>query len=184
MAGARELGGHEVAPPDLVQQRGHGIRAQRLRIEPVAPNLCADLREQAVRVVVRACADEHRNAQRFDAATEVGEEAQRRLIGPVRIVDHDRQRRLVCEVRHEPVESVEQPQGRRLAVLGSTEEDRLGQLRCPLKESLTVDVMPNDGLEQLPHDTERERALEFRPAALQHAHPRSRSVRAGGAHKS
>ena len=38
--------------------------------------------------------------------------------------------------------------------------------------------MPNDGVEQLPHDTERERALEFRPAAVQYAHSRGRGVRA------
>ena len=78
---------------------------------------------------------------------------------------------------------MEQPHGRRLDALGSTDEDRLGELRSPLKESLAVGAVPNDGLEQLPHDTERERALELRPAAVQHAHPRSRGVRAGGARK-
>ena len=96
---------------------------------------------------------------------EVGEEAQRGDVGPVRVVDQQDQRSPGREVRGQPVEAV-QHRGLRLGRRGP--EHRLSERRGAAEVEL-------GGLEQLTHDPEREVALELAGASAEHETRRERA---------
>ena len=183
VTGARELLVDRVAA-DLPQPARDALRPQRRGLETAAPDVRADLRQRrspaAARILVAPRADHDRDPQRVDAAGEVGEEAQRRLVGPVRVVDDERDRRLVGEVRDEPVEPVQQPRRRHVDALGHADQDRLGEPRGSLQQPLALGVTAYDRPQAHPHDPERILALELGPARVHDPHPALGGIRAAG----
>jgi hypothetical protein len=92
----------------------------------------------------------------------------------VDVVDRQQQRRPVRQVGAQPVQPVqhgERAVGQHPAAraAGGRLEDRRGQPGRALEQRGTVGG-GHDRLEQLPHDAERELALELRPARTGHGH--------------
>ena len=56
--------------------------------------------------------DDDERGQRVEAAREHAEEAQRGLVGPLGVVDHEHQRPLRCEVRAQPIQAVQRSEAR------------------------------------------------------------------------
>ena len=111
---------------------------------------------------------------------EVGEEAQRRAVAPVQVVDREHQRPLGGEVDGQPVQAVER--GERasppaVAVRpGCAEDGARAARRRRRAAGSRVAGSDERRLEQLAHDAERELALELAPRARQHAQPPPRAA--------
>ena len=122
VAGARE---GVVDWPVLPQQSPDAVEPERRRLDPRRRRVLADLRE---RTLLRgAGSDQQRDRERLHPPGDVREEAQRGLVGPVRVVDHEQHRCLLGKVGDQPVEAVENPDRGRLERLRDVEQDRSGQ---------------------------------------------------------
>ena len=108
---------------------------------------------------------------------EIRQEPQRRRVGPVRIVDEQRERPVAGEVcRHavQPVQDGERslrPERQGGGLREWDVEQRRRMARRALEGRRGVAVVDR-GLEQLPHDPEPERALELGPASRERRQPR------------
>ncbi len=114
--------------------------------------------------------DQHRRA--VEPPREVGEEAQRRPVRPVEVVDGQQQRLLRGEVEREPVERVQRRERGRALLVGRLLEQRAGGRGGARQLAACGDP----GLEQLAHDAVGELALELPGARLQHLQRRLRAL--------
>jgi hypothetical protein len=117
------------------------------------------------------------------------QEAQRRSVRPVRVVDHDRERVAVLrERRHQPGQSVPGRErrlgtGRRTSSVAAGPNQRGScQTRRAAQQPVALGVprVEHDGEQQLAGHAVRERLLERRPARRQHPQPRVAGGRDGG----
>ena len=123
--------------------------------------------------------DEQRDPQLLQAGHEEGQEAQRGRVGPVGVVDAEHDGLARGQVRAQPVEAVQDSEGRvgrgggRLAVLQRAREPEHagGQPRGPLQQvdALGGARLVEQRLEELAHDAEGEVALELCAARAQEA---------------
>jgi hypothetical protein len=162
--GAHELGGRRVAQRP---QRQAGAIVGELLPE----------RAGRLRIGHAAGSDEH-DRQAVEAPRQVAEEAQRRRVGPVGVVDGEHQGTAVGEVDGQPVEPVERSEGGvaplRLERRAHLAEQPLGEPRRAREQRFGLGV--DRRLEQLAGDAERERVLQRRTAGLEHAQAGGRGV--------
>ena len=163
--GAHQLGRRVLAERLRAQQRGRALRQQ------LGDRGAAGLAERP-----RGEHDQDRDPA--EPVAQIGHEPQRRCIGPVRVVDEQRERRPAGEVGGQPVEAVQggerplRPE-RQVGGLGQLDvEQRRGAARRAFEEV----VVRDDGLEQLAHDAEAEGALELGPARRQRRQPGARRL--------
>ena len=143
----------------------HGaVGAQRPRVQQRRRAHPADLAEQVGRRigVVGTGADDDQQRQVGDPPRQVGQHLQRGTVGPVRVVDHERERPLVGHRRAQPEHAV--GDHRRAVVVGHRPVEQQGPGRTPrLRRAagpLRLGRVAQRGLEQRPHHAEREVALE------------------------
>ena len=94
------------APSRLRYQRGRRVIAKRPEPQPDGLWAGTQLVEQGRLVRAVAHGEQQRDRQALDAGGQVREPAQRRRVGPVRVVHGDHQRAPGGEVRDQPVEAV------------------------------------------------------------------------------
>ena len=119
---------------------------------------------------VLAAADDHQDAVVGQAALEVVHEAQRRLVGPVRVVDHEEQRAPLGDADRQPVEAVQDPEahvGRRGARADRRLEQRASGRGRSVEQLAAVLDRVQPRLEQRAGDAPAERALELVPGGAQ-----------------
>ena len=126
------------------------------------------------RLFRRARPEQHQEGQSLEPPCEVGEPAQRRLVGPVQIVDHEERRLAEGEVRGQPVEPVEHCVRRLPSTLcggrRGWREERSAEFGRA-REQLRSHIFSRRGqrsFEDLPHDSERELTLELAGTGSQH----------------
>jgi hypothetical protein len=148
-----------------IQRTSKRVGAQRFRQDVVGAGLVGPPR------------DHEQDRQRLHPAQQVDQEAQRRLVGPVRVVNCQEQRPAFGDVDGHPVQPVQAGEDRAVQrpclVPGDQPQYRSGQL-CrtgqqgrPIRGGNPADVR----IEQLPDDPERQPALELAAAGGQHGHP-------------
>ena len=151
---------------------GHGGLAQLVRMHRDRHGIVGDLGEQprVGRLLGRARGRHDEDVQAFQPALEVRDETQRRLVTPMQVVDQQQQRPVGGDVRRDPEQAVEDAEGDvglGGAVIGGLEHPRR-RLRGPGQPPCPVARVDQDGIEQLPHDAERQLALEVAPAGGEH----------------
>ncbi len=175
-AGGLERGVAEVGVGDRAedgqQQVGDVVSGERRRPQDARVRAGGELLQQLLRRarLVRALAGDHRDREPVEAAAEVLEEAQRRHVGPLHVVDEQHQRLRLGEVGDEPVEPVQdRVAGLVGALAGAGREHQLRtrggaaqQLRAPLGRRLR-----EQQLEQLQRDAEAEGAVELAGAGVE-----------------
>ena len=175
MAGGAERGLGGVAEPLAHERRGRGL-AERSGPQRERRGILDDLGEQA-RVGARLGAaqrrgDEHRGA--VEPPREVGEEAQRRAVGPVQVVDREQDGMLRREVEREPVERVQRGErGGALLVGGRRGLEQRGGRGGGAGE---LPARGDPRLEELAHDAVGELALELPGAGLDDLQRRLRAL--------
>ena len=155
---AQRTGGHDALRGDLLQPR------KAIRRRPGGRDLS------------RAPGNRQRNRQARQAVSQVQHETQRRLIGPLQVVNGDQHRRGPAGIHGQPVQAVHHRErriarGRRgTGVFHGRQREacRTGQQRIPLR----LRSGGEQPLEQLPRHPEREVALKLPAAARQDAHSR------------
>jgi hypothetical protein len=153
----------------VAHQRCDPADAQRLRANDADRRVGSQLRERGRAFGGTHCQHEgHR--QSLEAAREVAEEAQRGLVGPVGVVDREQQRRRRRELRDQPVQAVEDREGRVWARrrAGDAAEHRGRQLGGAVQQFVAPGR--DDGFEELARHPIREGALELGAACGQVAH--------------
>ena len=128
----------------------------------------------------------HGERETVQARRQVVEESQRLGIGPVEVVDRQRDGALVGEVVEQPVEAVQHREraigrGQRPRVAGRGEQ-RLRERRGALEQAVALGArdLRDDGLEQLPHAAVGEVALELAGPRAQAREARLRGGRPDG----
>jgi hypothetical protein len=146
----------------VAHEHGDGVRAQWAGADRQGRRVLRQLGDQAG-VGARLGGAERggeQDRQALQPPREVREEAQRRAVAPVQVVDGQQQRPLGGDVRGEPVEPVQRRERRdALAHLGEHRAGgrrRTGERRAGPRRDVA--------LEQLAHDAERELALQLRRA--------------------
>ena len=123
-------------PEPVADQAGDAARAQRAGADELRRRL-ADRAEQVVVDIGFAGADrcQHEHGEILDAAREIGQQPQRRTVGPLQVVDGEQQRALRGEVEDRPEEAVQRGEatvhrksGRVGERVGEDRAGRLGQL--------------------------------------------------------
>jgi hypothetical protein len=149
----------------------HRVAAERPRAQRACSRVVRDLGQQG-RIDAALAAAQRGGGQHGDAVEapcEVGEEAQRRPVAPVQIVDRQQERPGGGQVEREPVEPVQRGELRAgLAVRRLLAREHGGGRRSGAGQRL-LRPRRHVGLEQLAHDAERELALELRGAGGEHA---------------
>ena len=131
----------------------------------------------AARLAGRPRGDHEHHRFAADPPGQVREEPQRRRVGPVRVVDEQRQRLLPGEIGGEAIEPVQhgerplRPERQRVGLRRRDVEQRRRMARRTLERRRAVAVVDR-GLEQLPRDAEPERPLELRAPGAQQPQPR------------
>ena len=146
-----------------------GVLAQRAGPDVCGGRVVGDLGQQrrVGRRVAAAHAGGDQHGLTFEPAHEVGEEAQRRAVAPLQVVDLEQQRALGREVERQPVQAVQSGERRvaacRHAVAGGGEHDLRGGRGAGQRRRVG-----DHALEQLADDAERELALELARARVEH----------------
>ena len=169
--GAERLLG--VGSQPSAHELGDGGLAQLARMHRNRHGIVGDLGEQpgVGRLLGRARGRRDEYLQAFQPALEVRDETQRRLVTPVQVVDQQQQRSVGGDVRRDPEQAVEDAEGdvgRGVAVIGRLEHPRR-RLRGAGQPPRPVGGIDQEGIEQLPHDAERQLALEVAPTGGEHA---------------
>jgi hypothetical protein len=119
--------------------------------------------------------DDEQDRRMAEPSREVGQEPERRRVGPVCVVDEQRERPVAGEDRGQAIQAVQGserplwPEWERRGLRESNAEQRS---RLPrLREGRRGVAVAHRGLEQLPHDAEPERALELGPASGERRQP-------------
>ncbi len=177
-AGRLEAGSGEGLIPVVRQgrlhQRFNGIGAEQRRADHASCRGADEVVEQfdLGTGLHRPRCNNHEDRQFCDPIHEVGEEAQRRSVGPVRVVHGEDERTRGREIDRQPVQAVDNRVGPSRAGGRLVEPDRIEQRRrepggpleqlCPLVGGHAAEPR----LEQLTHHAEREVALELAGASL------------------
>ena len=159
------VAGRGAEPP--ADQRGGGVRAERPQPDP-GPGR-AQLAEQLGLVRAVAHREQQRDRQVLDAGGQVGEPAQRRRVGPVRVVHREHQRLPGREVGDQPVQAVHGGVADVVldrACFGPVEHPG-GQGGRPVHQP----VLAPDRVEQLADDAVGEALLQREPAGGQDPRP-------------
>ena len=172
-----------LVPQDLREHLGDPVGRQRLGPQGAGAEQRVERRVPGGPALV-AHAEEHRHRQALQARREVGEEAQRRLVGPLGVVDDEREGPGRGQAGDEPVQAVQravQVAGAGLGGAGLEDGQRVaggaGQERGAL-----VGGQRGDGrLEQRAGRAEREPALERRARGHEDARPVLRGAGRRGA---
>ena len=164
--GAERLLG--VGSQPSAHELGHGGFGQRAGMHRHRHGIVGYLGEQpgVGRLLGRARGRRDDYLQAFQPALEVRHETQRRLVTPMQVVDQQQQRSVGGDVRRDPEQAVENAEGdvgRGVAFIGRLEHPRR-RLRGAGHPPRTVGGIDQEGIEQLPHDAERQFALEVAPA--------------------
>ena len=145
-------------------RRIRGDRREQVRLRPA---------------LTRAAGDDERDVELLEPCEEECEVAQRRSVGPVRVVDDEAERALGREVGTQPVEAVEDRERRvdtrphAARALAPRQVQQAGGNSGGALEpvgSLGGGRLREHGLDELPHDAEREVPLELGAARAQDAH--------------
>ncbi len=166
--------GNDVLPRAQLPRR---LARQRLRQQAPAVAGGRQLGERPAAIGGRARGDDEQDRQVGDAAREVRDEAQRRQVGPLRVVDRDQQRAVGGQVGRHPPQRVQGARERRVrpgVVVGSTLERRERRPRRSGQQRVAdlAAVARDRSLDELAHDRPRDRALELvadRPQAAEAA---------------
>ena len=156
------------APAD---QSGRAVRGERARAEPQRRVLLDVTQKLGLGARLGRPARQHDgHSQALQAGREMRDEAQRRLVGSVGVVDRQQDRPLLAQLRAEPVEAVQRREHPILRRLGRTrhgrlgaKEERLGQAGGAAKQPSALERLEavRAVLEQLPHHAVRVVALEL-----------------------
>jgi hypothetical protein len=120
----------------------------------------------------------HQHGRAVEPARQVGEEAQRRPVRPVQVVDREQQRLLGRDVEREPVEPVQRRERGGALLVG---RERLLEQRGGRGGGAREPAADGDpGLEELAHDAVRELALELPGPRLEDLERRSRALAQAG----
>ena len=132
------------------------------------------------RRVAAAGREAERDRQPVEPRRQMEEEADRRRIGPVHVVHGHEQRRLLREVRDEPVEAVQDGVGRPAAGSAERMRHRLGEPRRAIVQAsaLLGAGAGQHRLEELAHHAEAEAPSSSPAAGAQDEHTVRRSLRA------
>ena len=170
------------APSRLRERRHAQAPPTRPRSAPAGVQRASATRGQhvrdrgAARLAGRPRADNQQHRDTTQPIPQIREKAQRRAVGPMRIIDQQRQRPAASKIGGEVKEAVQgderslRPERQRRA-LG---ERNIKQRRDMTRHALEVAVL-DSGLEQLPHNTETERPLELIPRAASGVNPAARA---------
>jgi hypothetical protein len=167
--GAERLLG--IGSQPFAYELGHGGLAQPARLHRNRDGILGDLGEQPG--VGRSGGRGDEDLQALEPVLQVRDETQRRLIAPMQVVDQQQQRSVGGDVRRDPEKAVEHAEGDvglGAGVVGRLEHPRR-RLRGAGQPPRPVGRIDQHGLEQLPHDAERQLALEVAPAGGEHAEP-------------
>ena len=139
-------------------------RGQRLRVQERRRAHAAEQAEEVGRGVgiVGADADEDQQRQVGDPAGEVGEHLERRAVGPLRVVDHERDRTLVGERRAQPEDAVRDRHRGVVAGHAPVEQQLARGVRGAVEQLVALDLrrVAQRAFEQRPHHAEREVTFE------------------------
>lgn len=156
----------------VAHQVGRRGRGQRGRPQHGRRRVLHDLGEQPLvgARLVRADRRDHEHRRPLEPVREIGEEAQRRRVGPVQVVDGKDERAVCGQVERQPVEAVEHREAPGLVVGGLRRrrrpEDGPARRRSPNEGA--VPLRPGHGrLKELADDAERKLALELGGAGSQ-----------------
>lgn len=182
MHGRRERGLRR--PPVGGDQRRDPGGRQRRELEPRDRLIARELVQRGVvgEIAERPRGQHDRDRQALQAQRQVQQELHGRLVGPLRVVDDERQRaEPLGEVDHEPVQPLaarerDVVRRRRSAALTGLED----RPRVPSRSLPTPVVLAQDAREELLRDPERLRLLELGPARAQHAQARAGHALARG----
>jgi hypothetical protein len=157
-------------------ERAHDLRrrlgAEPLRREHARP---AERVHEPVGLLAAAARDGHQQRQLLEPRRQVGEEAQRGAVGPLGVVQQQRQRAALGEREREPVEPVDRRVDRlerrfgAHGVAGVGAEHRRRQ--AGLARGDDQRLLAHDALEELAHDAEAEVALELVPTRGERRQP-------------
>ena len=193
-AGRALAGGGEVglrrAPEAVLDQAPDRAGRERRRAQDARERIGEQEREQrrGGALGLRARGHDERERQLLQARQQEGQEAQRRRVGPVRVVDGEHERAVAGEVRAQPVEAVQDGErrvgGGGLAAVRARArqaEQPPGHAGRPLQQVVAGagGDLGQRGLEQLAHDAEGEVALELSAARAQRARARGRRTARG-----
>ena len=184
-AGGLHRGGSERRCRDgaepLGQDPGHRRLAERTRADDGGAGVALEDAEHGVALagLARSQGEHEREGELVQARAQEGEEAQRRGVGPVGVVDEQQQRALRGQVRAEPVEAVEHGEarvrsGRRGTRVAARQPEQVGGMAArALEQALPPRRagLRERRLEQLPGHPEGELALALGAAGTQHPHP-------------
>jgi hypothetical protein len=131
--------------------------------------------------VVGPGSDDDQQGKVVDASRQVGEHLQRGAVGPLRVVDHERERPPLGQRRAQPQHAVRDEHRRVLAGDAALEQQRARRCRRPVEQlrALALGGVPQRRLEQRAHDAEREMALERPGRGAAHEAPRVGSLQRG-----
>ena len=125
-------------------------------------------------VGIRSHGQRDDDGQACEPVREVKEEPQRRLVGPLGVVDGQQQRGAFGEVHHQPVQPVQGGERDVTGFLGRCDlgEHRFGQPRRTRQQPIAFRAVSTDqrAFEQLANDPEAEPALQLSAAGGQHGH--------------
>jgi hypothetical protein len=168
VAGGAE-GGFGAASEPLAHEIAHALLRQRAGPQPLGGGVSDELSQQGGVGSRLAGAQGHGEQDRraLEAPGEVGEEAQRRAVAPVDVVDGQEQGPARGQVQGDPVEAVQSGE-RPVSPLPRVglPEHRAGAPRGALEDRL---VLRRGGLEELAHHAEGEVALQIAAPGGQHA---------------
>jgi hypothetical protein len=180
--GGRDLGRGRHAV--LLAELGDGLLRQRAGLEALGVAGGDEVGQRAGVPVRRPGAHDDEDRQVGDPARQVGEEAQRRDVGPLRVVDRDQQGAKRRQVGRDPPERVQGPGRGRVAgrgFVGRVAECTQGGARRPVEEGLArlAGVAQDRALDKLAHHAPGHRALELVPRGLEAAEAAELGQRAG-----
>ena len=125
-------------------------------------------------VGIRSHRQRDHDGQAREPVREMKQEPQRRLVGPLGVVDGEKQRGAFGEVDHQPIQPVQGGERDVAGLLGRSDvgEDRFGQPRRARQQPIAFGAVSTDqrAFEQLANDPEAEPTLQLSAAGGQHGH--------------
>jgi hypothetical protein len=148
----------------LRENAGDGVRAERAWPHALAGR--AQLGERRRARLLGAHRHHHRYAVLVDPRRDEGQEAERRVVEPLRVVDQHERRRLVGEAGDDPVEAVKEPRRRRGSLRARVEQQLRGERAGAAQPRLALRGagLAQERRQQLARAAERPLALELRAA--------------------
>ena len=125
-------------------------------------------------VGIRSHRQRDHDGQARESVREMKQEPQRRLVGPLGVVDGEQQRSAFGEVDHQPIQPVQGGERHITGLLGRSDvgEDRFGQPRRARQQPIAFGAVSTGhrAFEQLANDPEAESALQLSAARGQYGH--------------